>query len=289
MELAMATTGRNVLMLATALFFLTGASDSGWAETEDGIESRGLNLPRVTIPVPPPPPAMQPLAVRLAGEGRGTVAIPPAKACPPACSATYPQGTPVVLAAIPAPGSTFSGWGGDCRGMAPCTLRMDRPHTVEAKFNTLQSSSSPTQSPVGTTMTPSAPAPIPIPYPNVGGPALAPELAAISTMLADGKPANVILDAWKAYVTRRAQAKQPVDVPGAIQQVKIGAEAQVKFRVDIESARLASKRDSPNDLSQQGSLELQQLMDKKTQTEQMISNMMKAFSDHANSIIQNLK
>ncbi|MDP2384546.1 MAG: hypothetical protein Q8N00_17325 [Nitrospirota bacterium] len=284
----MTTTGRNVLILATALLFFTGASDSGWAETVDGIESRGLNLPRVMIPAPPPP-AMQPLFVRMAGEGRGTVAVPPAKACPPACSATYPQGTPVVLAAIPAPGSRFVGWGGDCLGMGPCTLRMDRPHTVEATFNTVLNSSSPTQSSVGTTMTLSAPVPIPIPYPNVGGPALAPELAAISTMLADNTPANVILDAWKAYVTRRVQAKQPVDVPGAIQQVKMGAEAQVKSRIDIERAHLASKRDGMNELNQQSTLELQQLMDKKSKMEQMISNMMKAFNDHANSIVQNLK
>ena len=138
-------------------------------------------------------------------------------------------------------------------------------------------------------MTPSAPAPIPIPYPNIGSPALAPELAAISTMLADGKPANVILDAWKAYVTRRAQAKQPVDVPGAIQQVKLGAEAQVKSRIDIERARLASKRDSLNELNQQTSLEMQRLMEKQQKAYQMISNMMKAFNDTAMSIIQNIK
>ncbi len=280
---------RQRLIMIASLLCLTGMSQPGWAETDGAVESRGLSLPRVTVPPPPPPPAMQQLAVRIVGEGRGTVTLPPAGACPPACSANYPQNAPVVLAAIPAPGSTFAGWGGDCRGTAPCSLKMDRPHTVEAKFNKLQSSSSSTQSPVATTMTPAAPAPIPIPYPNVGGPALAPELAAISTMLADGKPANVILDAWKAYVTRRVQGKQPVDVPGAIQQVKMGAEAQVKSRIDIERARLASKRDSLNELNQQTSLEMQRLMEKQQKAYQMISNMMKAFNDAAMSIIQNLK
>ncbi len=261
---------------------------------EDGgtVESRGLSQPRMTVPTPPSPPQppiMQPLNIRIVGEGQGTVTVPPAAVCPSACSASYPQGAPVVFAAIPAPGSTFAGWGGDCRGTTPCSLKMDRPHTVEAKFNKLQSPSSSTQSPVATTMTPAAPAPIPVPYPNIGGPALAPELAAISTMLADGQPANVILDAWKAYVTRRVQAKQPVDVPGAIQQVKMVAEAQVKSRIDIERARLATKRDSLNELNQQTSLEMQRLMQKQQQADQMISNMMKAFNDTAMSIIQNFK
>jgi len=284
------TATRQILLLASmSLLSLASLSDSGQAATEDSIESRGLSLPRVTVPAPPPPPIMQPLAVRIVGDGRGTVTLPPAAACPPVCSTNYPQGAPVALAAIPAPGSTFAGWGGDCRGTAPCSLKMDRPHTVEAKFNKLQSSSSSQQSPVASIMTPSAPAPIPIPYPNIGGPALAPELAAISTMLAEGKPANVILDAWKAYVTRRVHTRQPVDVPGAIQQVKMGAEAQVKSRIDIERARLASKRDSLNELNQQMSLEMQQLMEKQQRADQMISNMMKAFNDTAMSIIQNLK
>lgn len=283
---------RQRQVVIAGLLCLVGLSQPEWAEPDGAVESRGLNLPRVTVPPPPPPPpppAMQPLGVRVVGEGRGTVTLPPANACPSACSANYPQGTPVVLAAIPAPGSTFAGWAGDCRGTTPCTLRMDRPHTVEAKFNKLQSSSSTQPSPVATTMTPAAPAPIPIPYPNVAGPALAPELAAISTMLADGNPANVILDAWKAYVTRRVQAKQPVDVPDAMQQVKMGAEAQVKSRIDIERARLASTRTSLNGLNQQANLELQQLMEKQQKANQMISNMLKAFNDTAMSIIQNLK
>lgn len=102
---------------------------------EGDVQSRGFSLPKVTVPPPPPPPAMQPLTVRTTGEGTGKVTLPPAASCPPGCTASYPKGTPVVIAAVPAPGSTFAGWGGACRGTAPCTIVMDGAKTVEAKFN----------------------------------------------------------------------------------------------------------------------------------------------------------
>lgn len=114
---------------------------------EPDVQSRGFSLPNINVQPPPPPPSMQPLTVRTTGEGNGRVTFPPANACPPGCGANYPKGTPVVIAAIPAPGSTFAGWGGDCRGTAPCTLTMDRAKTVEAKFNKIQvpNAAAPTQ------------------------------------------------------------------------------------------------------------------------------------------------
>lgn len=102
---------------------------------EPHVQSRGLNLPRINVPPSPPPPSMQPLTVRSTGEGSGRVTFPPANVCPPGCDTRYPQGTPVVLAAVPSPGSTFAGWAGACRGAAPCTVVMDGAKTVEAKFN----------------------------------------------------------------------------------------------------------------------------------------------------------
>ncbi|NOS78721.1 MAG: hypothetical protein HOP35_12325 [Nitrospira sp.] len=116
------------------------ASDIG------NVQSRGLTFPKPTLP---PPPATQPLNIRTTGEGAGkVVSMPSAYNCPPACSLSYPQGVPAVLTAVPAPGSTFAGWGGDCRGAAPCTLRMDRGFTVEAKFNKIQASATPLPSTV---------------------------------------------------------------------------------------------------------------------------------------------
>ena len=277
------------LVITVSLLCLVGMSHPGLAETEDPVESRGLNLPRITVPPPPPPPTLQSLIIRIVGEGRGTVTLPPAAACPPACSTSYPQNAPVVLAAIPAPGSTFAGWGGDCRGTAPCSLKMERPHTVEAKFNKFQSSSSSTQSPVATTMTPSAPAPIPIPYPNIGGPALTPELAAISTMLADGKPTGAMLDMWNAYVTRQIQAKKPLNVQDTILQVQRQAEAQVNARTAAQKARLSAKMNSVGDDAQLANLELQNVVQKQQQILQVISNIIKMMHDQAMAVIQNMK
>ncbi len=270
------------------LLCLLAANSTGRAETDGAVESRGLNLPRVTVPAPPPPPATQQLAVRTVGEGRGTVTLPPANACPPACSAKYIQGAPVMLAAIPAPGSTFAGWSGDCRGTAPCKLSMDRPRTVEAKFNKLQAPPATAPAFPETTKTPSPTGPIPIPYPNLSTNALAPELAAISTMLANGKPANDILNAWKGYVTRRAQAKQELDVPGTIQQIQRQAEAQVRARTEVQKARLSGKLQSAGDDAQLANVELQNLLQKQQQTLQMMSNISKMMHDTATAVIRKI-
>ncbi|MEO5955470.1 MAG: hypothetical protein ABIR36_07250 [Nitrospiraceae bacterium] len=63
-------------------------------------------------------------------------------------------------------------------------------------------------------------APVPIPYPNLHSSQLPQDLAAISTMMADGKPTSAILEAWKRYVTRQMQLKSPINVQDTIQQVR---------------------------------------------------------------------
>jgi hypothetical protein len=73
------------------------------------------------------------LNVSLAGSGRGSVSGAEIS-CPGACSATFTRGTPVTLSATPAPGSTFSGWGGRCTGSAACTLPVGRVTEVSATF-----------------------------------------------------------------------------------------------------------------------------------------------------------
>jgi uncharacterized repeat protein (TIGR02543 family) len=136
------------LTIASALCLnLPGFAEENQPGAEGDVQSRGFSLPKVTVPPPPPPPAMQPLTVRTTGEGTGKVTLPPAASCPPGCTANYPKGAPVVLAAVPAPGSTFAGWGGDCRGTAPCTITMDRARTVEAKFNKIAASAPSSPSP----------------------------------------------------------------------------------------------------------------------------------------------
>jgi len=54
------------------------------------------------------------------------------------CASTYPQEAEVTLVPIPAPGSTFVGWSGDCTE-EPCELEMDEAHEVTATFESEES------------------------------------------------------------------------------------------------------------------------------------------------------
>ncbi|MDO9119837.1 MAG: hypothetical protein Q7U39_17915 [Nitrospira sp.] len=143
---ALIATGVFMALAIMAINQVRAEETSPPVQAETDVQSRGLTLPKPTLP---PPPATQPLNIRTTGEGAGkVVSMPSAYNCPPACSLSYPQGVPAVLTAVPAPGSTFAGWGGDCRGTTPCTLRMDRGFTVEAKFNKIQASAAPIPSTV---------------------------------------------------------------------------------------------------------------------------------------------
>ena len=68
------------------------------------------------------------LTVETSGTGSGTVGTDPA-------GPDFDFGTPVTLEAVPANGSTFTGWGGDCSGIVPtCTVDMSDARSVEARF-----------------------------------------------------------------------------------------------------------------------------------------------------------
>jgi uncharacterized repeat protein (TIGR02543 family) len=51
------------------------------------------------------------------------------------CTATYLQGTTVILTLVPAAGHTFDGWTGDCAGTLPCTLTMNSAHAAAATLS----------------------------------------------------------------------------------------------------------------------------------------------------------
>lgn len=138
-------------------------------------------------------------------------------------------------------------------------------------------------------MTPSPGGPIPIPYPNMSGQALAPRLARISTMLADGKPAHAVLEAWKQYVTRQVRAKKPFNVQETIQKVQRQAEAKGKARTDLERARLSKRLNSVGDDAQLANVDLQNALQKQQQTLQTMSNILKMMHDTATSIIINIR
>ena len=81
------------------------------------------------------------LTVTRAGAGSGTVTSSPAGInCGTACSASYSNGTSVMLTAAPATGSTFASWSGACTGtMTTCTVSMTQARSVTATFNTASS------------------------------------------------------------------------------------------------------------------------------------------------------
>lgn len=76
------------------------------------------------------------LSVSTSGKGSGTVTSSPSGiSCNPTCSVAYDSGTIIGLAATPATGSIFSGWGGACSGNGNCNVTMASNQTVTATFN----------------------------------------------------------------------------------------------------------------------------------------------------------
>lgn len=77
----------------------------------------------------------QVLTVSKSGTGAGTVTSSPAGiSCGATCSATFPGGTSVTLAASPTSGSVFSGWSGACAGTGTCSVSMTTSRNVTATF-----------------------------------------------------------------------------------------------------------------------------------------------------------
>ncbi|QQS60829.1 MAG: hypothetical protein IPN70_02970 [Candidatus Moraniibacteriota bacterium] len=81
----------------------------------------------------------QTLTVSKAGTGSGTVTSYPAGIdCGSACTKSYTNQTAVSLKVIPAAGSVFAGWSGNCSGLYSCAFQMNAPKNVTATFNKIQ-------------------------------------------------------------------------------------------------------------------------------------------------------
>ncbi len=76
------------------------------------------------------------LEVSKAGTGFGSVSSFPAGiTCGDTCSATFTFGSIVTLEPDADPGFVFSGWSGDCSGIAGCQVIMDQARSVVANFS----------------------------------------------------------------------------------------------------------------------------------------------------------
>jgi ABC-type transporter Mla subunit MlaD len=83
--------------------------------------------------------------------------------------------------------------------------------------------------------------------------------------------------------------------PGLVNQKLLQLQATVKkLEATLKEAKalmdkLKDQKDTISELGQEDMLQLQQLMEKKSQLEQMISNVMKAAAESQNNIAKNLK
>jgi hypothetical protein len=80
------------------------------------------------------------LSVFLAGSGGGTVtSAPEGIGCTTgSCSADFPDGTPITLAATPDSDSLFAGWSGACAQSGSCGFTIYSDRSITATFNYVQ-------------------------------------------------------------------------------------------------------------------------------------------------------
>ncbi|HEV2991417.1 MAG TPA: LamG-like jellyroll fold domain-containing protein, partial [Candidatus Angelobacter sp.] len=90
------------------------------------------------------------LSVTFSGSGSGTVVSSPAGInYASSCSAGFITGSVVTLSATPGAGSVFAGWSGSgCSGTGSCTVAMNAAASVNAAFNRVSVSISPTSATV---------------------------------------------------------------------------------------------------------------------------------------------
>jgi hypothetical protein len=74
-----------------------------------------------------------PLVVSITGTG-AVVSDKPGIRCPPVCSIAWESGSEIELTAEPLEGTIFRGWSGACSGTGTCSVTLDVPTSVAARF-----------------------------------------------------------------------------------------------------------------------------------------------------------
>jgi phospholipase C len=126
----------QITLKATAA---SGDAFAGWSGACTGTGTCTVNLNadssvNATFNAPAPPSQ---LTVILFGPGTGTVTSSPAGInCGASCAASFPANSQVALTATPdgSSNSTFTGWGGACRGSSTCTVSIGASNSVTATF-----------------------------------------------------------------------------------------------------------------------------------------------------------
>ncbi len=111
----------------------TGSSFMGWSGACTGSGACTITMDAVKNVTATFAPVT--FALNISKVGAGTISSAPAGInCGATCSATFNQGSSVVLTATPAAGSSFTGWSGACTGTGTCTVAMDAIKNVTATF-----------------------------------------------------------------------------------------------------------------------------------------------------------
>ena len=157
----------HVVLALVACAFVAGCQTSG-----DGSDEPADNGAAST-------PSQQTLSVAVSGAGR-IVSSPAGIDCTGSCSASFAEGTSVVLTQTAGNNASFDGWSGDCSGAGGCTVTLTRSVSVSAAFQANTASNNPPVAP---------PAPAPAPLPPIASAALyapAPSTLAVQVTLHPG-------------------------------------------------------------------------------------------------------
>ena len=130
--------GKSEMTLATNYAFRTEQGNitslNYWSPISDiGAETVcNANVSGTTNP-PSQTPVSYSLSVSKIGTGQGTVSGGSIN-CGSTCSTSATAGTSITMSAVPASGSSFSGWSGACSGTGTCSVALSGNTSVTAQF-----------------------------------------------------------------------------------------------------------------------------------------------------------